>query len=451
MATDELSATLDGHQVIVDVSALAGVEQTQHLVPVIVVAVVVAVVLARLARPDRRPFLLAAVATGTIGAAIALLASPIVVGRIASWVPGLFERVTAGSVVVGVAGFACGALLSLVPLSFFTAPRRIAVATTVVGVAAFVVGAGAIAQAQQQRRTFVRALQQAFPLPHLVFAGQDLAAPDAPDSRAAGGGPLDDDVLPEVQVGRTRALAPTTWWQLGVKQPVLLGVLGEQRVAFPASDVAAWNLLDVRAALSADAPGVHQTTAVARHGPVRVVAPLRFRAVADTSPPFLPLVKGAVLSFARTEGPPGVTERRVRSGPPRPARGTGPKKDQQSPPADVVIIVQDEAIADGFRVADVHIIDGDRTRTERVVAKDGVLFRMAGGVFAGPSCGMPFLEQPTCACDDAGIASCARIEGDTIGALVRVGLLVATLGMSEVMGVCDGCGAGRELGLVRLP
>lgn len=504
--TDEpaatLSTTIDGHEVIVDVSGLAGVEQTAQLVPVVVVAAVVAGLLARLARPDRRPFLLAALATGTIGAAVALLSAPVVVGRVAAWIPGLTARITAGSAVVGVAGFACGALLALVPLAFFTVRMRLALVVTVVALSAFVVGAGGIVSAQQQRRTFVKALQQAFPLPQLVFPGQPapgvdptrvvdaapptpptpppiveaapgaLAQPTTPPRTSAPSSPqasppaspmtsLADDELPEVQVGRTRALAPTTWWQLGVKQPVLFGALGEERVAFPATDVAAWNLLDVRAALTADAAGVHRVTAEARQGPVRVRAPVWFHAVEDRSPSFLPLVTGTSLRFQKSAGPPGTTAENARR-PPRRAPPTKSRATRVLEPvvdvADVAVDIGDEVVEDGFRVVDVHVLDDGQTRTVRVVARDGVLRRVVGSggdrrlgeVFAGPTCGLPFLAQPTCTCDDGGVAHCARVDTDTVGAVVRIGLLIATLGLSEVMGTCDGCGDGREVGLVRL-
>lgn len=430
-APHELSAVVEGNTVVVDVSGLVGVAHTALLVPVVVVAVVVAGLVSWRARPDQRPFLLGALGTGTLGAACALLSAPIVVGRLAGWIPGLTARIAEGGVVVGLAGFCCGALVCLVPLAFVTAPRRVAVVVAVVGVVAFVVGVAGVVAAQDQRRTFIRGLQQAFPVPQLVFAGQEPGGP-----------------LPEVQVGRTRDLAPVTYWQLGVRQTVLFGVLGEQPVAFPASDVAAWHLLDVRAALHADSAGEHEATAVATQGPVKVIAPLRFKAVVDAAPPSFPLTPGTSLRFARTTGRPGTTAAVA-------AQQTATAKKKQKKPkplsADVVVDVVAERVEDGFRVVTVHVDDRGIARSEDVVAKDGVVYRRGGGDVFVAGCALPFLEQPTCSCGENGVVSCARVDGDSVGALVRVGLLIATLGISEVMGACDGCGDGREVGLIRLP
>lgn len=435
----ELSAVVEGSTVIVDVAGLEGVAHTLLLVPVVVVAVVVGGLVGVRSRPDQRPFLLGALATGVFGAACALLSAPIVVGRLASWIPGLTARIAEGSVLVGLAGFCCGALLGLVPVAFLTVPRRTAVVVAVVGVAALVVGVVGIVSAQEQRRTFIRALQQAFPVPQLVFAGQEP-----------------DDVLPEVQVGRTRELAPVTYRQLGVRQQMLFGVLGEQAVAFPASDVDGWHLLDVRAVLSASSPGVHDATATAWQGPVRVITPLRFKAVVDSGPPSLPLLPGTQLRFKKTRGPPGTVASTLASlrSPAKPTRAALSKRRPVKPlTPDVVVDVVSERVEDGFRVVTVHIDDRGIARSEAVVAKDGVVYRKVGGVFVD-GCALPFLEQPTCRCDDGGkgsVVSCARVDSDSVGAIVRVGLLIATLGISEVLGACDGCGDGHEVGLIRLP
>ena len=77
--------------------------------------------------------------------------------------------------------------------------------------------------------------------------------------------------------------------------------------------------------------------------------------------------------------------------------------------------------------------------------------KQAGGVFAGANCSLFFLEQPTCQCSARGVDRCARVDGDNVGALFRIGLVIATLGLSEVMGACNGCGDGHEEGLLLVP
>ena len=426
--SDELSATIDGHQLAIDLAGLHGMTQPALLLPVVVVAVVVLGVVAVLTRADLRPFLLSALATATFGAAVALLSAPIVVGRLATFVPELQGRISEGSALVGIAGFAVGALLSLVPMAFFTVPRAVAAALAVVSVVAAVAAVAGIAHAQERRRSFVRALQEGFPVPRMVFAGQ-----------------TDGDELPEVQVGRTRLLAAQNYTQLGVTDRALFAA-DHRPAPFPATDVGLWNLPEVRATLTATHKGPQQTTATARLGPLRVVAPVSFRAVDDVGPPWLPLVTGTRLAWTRTRGHVGSNQAIAQAL----QQKRRPKKKPAPPSEDVVVEVVGERVVDGFRTIEVHIVDRGASRTETVVAKDGAYFRQAQQVFAGPACALPFLGHSTCECSARGVERCARFEGEPLGAMLRVGLVVATLGLSEVLGTCDDCGDGREEGLVLL-
>jgi len=420
---DTLSTMIDGNEVIVDVSGLAGVAHPALLLPAIVVAVVATVVVFAHARADQRPFLFGAMASGTLGTAAALLSAPIVFGRIAAWVDGLSERITDGTGLVGLCGFACGALLWIIGVAIVVMPRPRAAAVTIVGVVVFVVGVGGVARVQAQRRTFIRSLQQAFPVPLVVFDGQDASDPVA--------GPL-----PEVQVGRVRLLRPITWRQLGAPPATVLGLANPAAVAFPAADVANWNLDEVRATLQADTAGEHATTALASQGPVSVRSTVRFRAVDDRSPRSLTLTPGVRLEFAKLSGPVGTTAAAL-------------KKRKQAA-ADVVVSVEADRVVDGFRTATVHISDNGQQRTEEIVAKNGALYRTAGDLFVGDDCGLPFLGHDTCRCGREGVESCTRVDADSLGAMVRVGLLIASFGMSEVLNTCDGCGDGHEVGLLRL-
>ena len=69
-------------------------------------------------------------------------------------------------------------------------------------------------------------------------------------------------------------------------------------------------------------------------------------------------------------------------------------------------------------------------------------------VEAGTVCAAPFLGFDSCRCTPKGIERCVQTDTDRVGSAMRVGMAVATGGLSELFGACRDCGASRETGIV---
>ena len=459
----EFDATVDGARVVVDVTSLQGLATHPGVWLVVLLAVVVAAATAAQLPAHRRPLLLASLLTGSIGAAIALATAPLVLGRIANWVPGVAQTIAQSSPVVGLGGGAVAILLTCAGLLVAFTSRR--VQDLVVAGIALVAGLGGLVgvwHVQGLRREVVMDLQAAFPLPRLVFVGQDLAAKGIDPSTVP-----PEDRLPEVQVGQTRTLKPVTFAQLGVgstsKTPSIsassakgLAPLGD-RLAFPASDIDSWRLYDARAVLAATEPGPHVAVAVARRGAVRVELPVQFVAVEDRGPAAFPLVEGHSQRFRVVRGPIGVVARAA-SG----AKATAAESEGRV----VSATVQSTRIKEGFRVARLHMVTEEGLRTVDAIARNGAIVeypsRKALVLEAddGATCQALFAGYADCRCSPVrssagapnvgGIDQCVRHQEDTAGAFMRLGLAVMTLGFSEVADMCKGCGDGHEEGLIRI-
>lgn len=429
MKPDEIAATVDGTRVVVD---LAGFHLQQHaswlIVSTVLSFVAFAAAVIVVAAPARKRLGLAVV-SGAVGGAVALALAPVVLGVYGRWMPELGLRVSQGSLLVALAGVGVGALLLAVPVVFVSSGRpRSSWVVCGVSVVAIVVGIVAIARAQNERRAVVTALQQATPIPRLVFGGQ---GPDEP--------------VPEVHVGRTRDLAPERVWQLDTAGALF--TTSAPATALPAHTESHWHLQDVRATLTATTPGAHEVTAVARQGPVRVEQQVRFVAVDDTAPAAFALKPGQRFNWRRVAGPRGIVEHT--------ATMSTKQKSKQPPRTDITAVVLDERIEDGFRVARVQVgIDGVTSTTD-VIARNGALVRQQGGPFltveVDGSCNAAFLGFDACRCGAEGITRCEQFNDDNLGAFMRIGLAVATMGISEVMGACKTCGAGHEEGLLLIP
>ena len=426
MKPDEIAATVDGTRVVVD---LAGFHLQQHASWLIVSTVLSFVAFAAgvivVAGPARKRLGLAVV-SGAVGGAVALALAPVVLGVYGRWMPELGLRVSHGSLLVALAGAGVGALLLAIPIVFVSSTRpRSSWVVCGVSVVAVVVGIVAIARAQNERRDIVTALQQATPIPRLVFGGQ---------------GP--GDPLPEVHVGRSRALAPERVWQLDTAGALFAN--SSPSTALPAQSEGHWHLQDVRATLTATTAGAHEATAVAMQGPVRVEQRVRFVAIDDTAPAAFALKPGQRFNWSRVAGPRGIVEHTETM--------LAKKKPKQPPRTDITAVVLDERIEDGFRIARVQVgVDGVTSTTD-VVARNGSLVRRQGGPFVtvevDGSCNAAFLGFDNCRCGAGGITRCEKFDTDNLGAFMRIGLAVATMGISEVMGACKTCGAGHEEGLL---
>jgi len=427
MKPDEIAAVVDGVRVVVDLSGFRLHHHASWLIVSAVLSIVTFVACVIVVASERRRRLGLAAVTGAIGGAVALSLAPVVLGVYGRWMPDLGLRVSQGTLLVGLAGAGVGALLLAIPVVFISSVRpRSSWVVCGVGVVAVVVGIVAVVRAQNERRDVVTALADTIPIPRFAFAGQ---APGEP--------------LPEVHVGRRRVLAPERVWRLETSGAVFTSAAS----ALPAP-TDRWHLQHAVATLTATRAGEHEATVVAREGPVRVEQQVRFVAVDASAPAAFPLTPGKRFAWSRVSGPRGIVEHTETFL----AKG---KKKPKPPKTDITAVVLDERIEDGFRIARVQVgIDGV-TNTIDVVARNGSLVRRQGGPFLTVEgegmCNAAFVGFDSCRCTAAGITRCATFDSDNLGAFMRIGLAVATMGISEVMGACKTCGTGHEEGLLLLP
>ena len=433
MMPDEIAAVVEGTRVVID---LSGYRFSQHLTWLMVSvglsmgAIAVGAVVVD--RVHRRRLLLSVVGAA-VGGAFALSLAPIVLGVFGRWMPELGMRVSQGSLLAAVAGAGVGAVLVALPITFTstTRPRAGWLACGVLIIAA-VVGITGVVRAQRERQNIVVALREALPMPRLIFAGQ------------AGDGPL-----PEVHVGRLATLKAERVMQLETT-----GQIFPTPTLLPAGSVPRWGLDQAVATLTATTAGEYTTTVVMRQGPVRVEQPVRFLAINDTSPAAFALTPGGRRSWQRLRGSRGVVadaldaQRKAATSKKKP-------KNAKAPTADISAIVLSERIDNGLRVAQVQVTTDGLAHTDEVIARNGQLVLLKGGPFltieASSVCRAPFLGFDDCQCTNTGVESCTSFDSDTFGAVLRIGLLVATAGMSEVIGACKNCGDGSERGLLLLP
>ncbi len=431
MMPDEIAAVVDTTRVVVDLAGFQLAHHASWLIVSTVLSFSAFVACAIVVDGARRKRMGLGVVSAAVGGAVAISLAPIVLGVYGRWMPELGLRVSEGSLLVAAAGAGVGALLLAVPVVLVSSVRpRSSWVVSGVALVAIVLGFVAVGRAQSERRAIVTALRQATPIPRMVFGGQ---------------GP--GDPLPEVQVGRTRAIAPERVWEL--ESSVTLFPSETSSTSLPAKNENFWHLQEVRATLRAQSAGEHETTVVAHHGIVRIEQQVRFAAVNDSAPAAFPLSPGQRFNWARVSGPRGIVEST------NAALANKTSKAKSPPKVDVSAIVLDERIEDGFRIARVQVAVDGVTSTTDVYARNGNLVRSAGGAFvtvnAGDVCSASFLGFDDCRCTTRGITRCVKFDADNLGAFMRIGLAVATMGISEVMGACSTCGSGHEEGMLLMP
>jgi hypothetical protein len=195
----------------------------------------------------------------------------------------------------------------------------------------------------------------------------------------------------------------------------------------------------------------------ARSGPVSVSIPVAYVGVTDMAPVGLTLRPGHRQAWVHVAGRGGVTDAVAQKLAAQKASHLLPDK---PPPPDMVLTVRGERDVQGLRVVSVQLDRLGGAQAGRgpelidVVAKDGVLYRHGGGVLLRPTdegCDAPLLGFSQCRCSARGVERCVHHDENTVGGLLRMGMALMTLGLSEMSGACDGCDAGHEEGLVLLP
>jgi hypothetical protein len=414
-----LEGVADGVHVFVDVSGIGRVGYASPYVWASLGLVVVCLIAAVVGTTARvRPALGLALLGGALGAAVSYAVASVHGVYLTSLVPSLLQTFRRGDDAVLAAGGAVGVAVVAVVVavvglvvsarSFDGADvvlrRRIACGiAVVVGVAGVIVGGIAVVKVTRARDAVAAPLRAAWPLPTFAFPGQ-----------VEGTGPL-----PEVHVGRTRHLAP------------------ENLAQWPAL----WSSQSLSATLSATSPGEHVAIFEASAGPVRIRQNVRFVAVADRGPAGMAFRPGHRQAWVEVSGRGGVVSQSAK-------RLRGLKK---KPAPDIVLVVLDEREVDGLRVMRMQLTDAGGSRIIDVVARDGQLVRVGGGVVLAETdggCQASLLGFSSCTCTSAGITSCADRSGNAVGSFVRMGLALVTLGLSEVTGACRDCDATTERGVV---
>ncbi|HEY1101137.1 MAG TPA: hypothetical protein VGF99_19515 [Myxococcota bacterium] len=420
----EVAAVVDGVRVVIDLGAFHLARHAALLTVSAVLSAVALVACVVAVERGKRKRLGLAVVGAAVGGALTFAAAPVLLGVYGRWLPGLGLHVSQGSVLATAVGALGAALVVAVPITLLSSTRgRLGWIACGLGIVASIVGVVAVGRAQRERRDIIAALKDADPLPRFVFVGQTGDAP-----------------LPEVHVGRTRTLKPERVVALETSGALLAATSALSATAQPR-----WNVNDVVAELTARTAGEHTATAIAVRGIVRVEQPVRFVAINDTAPAAFPLSPGKRFVWSGVRGGRGSVDDAEKD---RRAKKRNPKIATATTSA----VVLDDRIDNGLRIARVQTVIDGRQSTTDVVARNGQLVRAAGGPFltmeAGTMCNAVFLGFDRCTCTSTGIEKCTRYDGDRVGSALRVGMIVATGGLSEFLGGCKGCGDGKEVGLL---
>jgi len=422
--SDTVEAVVSGTRVVVDVSMFRYVSWAAPWAFVALGAAGVAAIAAAVLS-SRRALVLLGVPIGAIGAFVCVTVSAERGVHLADLLYDLHDVLARGDDLLRLCGVGVGSGLVTAAVALTTiTPRARGAIVAVLAVVAVVAGTVGVVRVKALRTYATAPLLSVMPLPKLHYPGQS-----------------EDEGPPiAVHVGRTAKLAPERVTMLGWESQLM-----------SAQSQTTWRIDTVRATLRPTAPGPGKATARATAGPVTVEVPVVYVGVEDRAPQGITLRSGHRQAWLRVAGRGGVVsalERKLRD---RKASHLLPDK---APTPDVVLTVRGERDVDGLRVVTVQLDRGSGPELFDVVAKDGVLYRHGGGVMLRPSdagCDVPLLGYATCRCSARGIERCETYQSNTVGGLVRMGMAIMTLGLSEMTGACKDCDAAQEEGLVLLP